>query len=342
MKVLLGTEFGWPGNEIAEALQKAKGVDLDVCQRELIDKNDVDLRNYDIVLIYGPHRGSTAGLQRRLLQVQAGEKRPRLIWWLNENLPPVDRPMLNMAVGMFRGAMDRLAPPVPRALGAPRKQDIMLHRYRLLHEVKSADKAKIIDCLAVTSGKRASDLKEIGIDSIVVPMGYGPSKSLGEPLNLKRDIDVLFLGKTQGKRAASRARKVAFLENELAKKEVRLSVVSHGLNGNERTERLNRTKLLLNLVRSKDDWTGHRLLLGAANGAMNVSEPMADHKPFIDGQHIAFAPLEDLPDLILHYLANETERAKVASQAYDLVTGELSMENALAKVFRSVGVALEF
>src|SRR4051812_327775 len=94
--------------------------------------------------------------------------------------------------------------------------------------------------------------------------------------------------------------------------------------GQERIEVLNRTRILLNLLRHPRDFTGHRLLLGAANKALVVSEPM-DDEPLQPGRHMIQAPVEELADRIVYYLEHEDERRRITEAAYELATTRLTM-----------------
>ena len=61
-----------------------------------------------------------------------------------------------------------------------------------------------------------------------------------------------------------------------------------------------------------------------ANGAMVVSQPCYRPDPFVPGVHYAEAPVEELPDLIRHYLTHEEERERIVAAGRRLVTEELT------------------
>ncbi len=62
----------------------------------------------------------------------------------------------------------------------------------------------------------------------------------------------------------------------------------------ERTELLNRSKLVLNIMRQPWDDPVFRILLASANGATVLSEPVRDGGPFIAGRHFIAAPLDEI------------------------------------------------
>jgi hypothetical protein len=91
-----------------------------------------------------------------------------------------------------------------------------------------------------------------------------------ETLGLERDIDVLFLGDV---RVARRRRALDFLQSSGINVTVAGSWEDPQYWGENRTKLLNRTKILLNIPRTAGDYSGLRMFLGAANGAVILSEP---------------------------------------------------------------------
>jgi hypothetical protein len=156
-------------------------------------------------------------------------------------------------------------------------------------------------------------------------MGYSPS--FGHLTGAGRDIDVAFIGSTRDKR---RGPLIAELTRQFADAGLNV-VVKDGspqrgyVFGSERTELLNRTKILLSIMRQPWDDPIFRLLLAAPNGAMVLSEPVRDGGPFVPGRHFAVAPLDRIVVAAKHYLRAEEERQAIASAAHQLVTNELTM-----------------
>jgi hypothetical protein len=193
------------------------------------------------------------------------------------------------------------------------------------------------DVLAVTSARRVGWLRALGIEGLFVPTAYGPSH--GRDFGLARDIPVAWVGGTR-RSGERRERLLARLIEDLSRRGIAVHRFDN-LWDQKRTEVLNRTKILLNLLRHPHDFTGHRLLLGAANKALVVSEPM-DEEPLRPGRHMIQAPVDELADRVIYYLEHEDERRQITEAAYELVTTELTMAWALATMFRAAGLSVDW
>jgi hypothetical protein len=343
MKILLAKEYGdAPAYEISDALSGIPSISYHEIYKHDIEKSDLDFSEFDAVLTYGPHLyiGRMMPLLRRVRR-RGDDRSPRFIWWLNEN--PVDwriprlvatiggrvRILLDDAWERRPGASRGGAPPGPLGLG---------HRFRIDGELMWAHRHGLLDVLAVTSARRGQWLRTLGIDAIHVPTGYG--RTYGRDLGLDRDIPVAWIG-SPGVWATRRDRVLARLTEDLARRGVAVHRWFVGLHGEERTETLNRTKILLNLLQHPQDFTGHRLLLGAANKALVVSELMVDSEPLQPGRHMVQAPVEELAERIVYYLEHEDERRRITEAAYELVTTRLSMTRALETIFRAAGLPID-
>jgi hypothetical protein len=91
------------------------------------------------------------------------------------------------------------------------------------------------------------------VPSAVVPFGYHPS--FGEPLGLERDIDVVFLGSLRDRR---RSRIVGSLQAELKRRNIGLLIKDGSRErgyayGDERTRLLNRSRIMLSIMRQPWD-----------------------------------------------------------------------------------------
>jgi hypothetical protein len=187
------------------------------------------------------------------------------------------------------------------------------------------------DVLAVSTLERREFLAEHGIGSVFVPIGY--DESLGTDLGLERDIDVLFLGSLvvpRRKRILRRLRQAG------------VDVVALGswrdpaLWGEGRVRLLNRTKILLNLPRHPGLLSGLRMLLGMANKALVLAEPIYDPTPYRPGTHYVSAELDDFPEAIARALADDAERRRIVDAAYDFVTTELTLSASVASILQAV------
>ncbi len=154
--------------------------------------------------------------------------------------------------------------------------------------------------LVMVGGRASRDfLRDRSIPAEWVPLGY--HTGYGRELGVARDIDVMFLGATDvpGRRRALR---------RLRREGVAVSVAGSWRDprywGEHRTQLLNRVRILLNLPRRPGEMSGQRLLLGMANGALVISEPIYDSAPFTPGEHYVSVPLDEMPAAIGSYLAD--------------------------------------
>jgi spore maturation protein CgeB len=111
--------------------------------------------------------------------------------------------------------------------------------------------------------------------------------------------------------------------------------------GMTRTVLLNRTRILLNFARQPGQLSGQRLILGMGNKTLVVSEPLWKPAPFVPGEHFVQAPLDDLPDVIRHYLAHVDERRRIAEQGHRFVTEELRHEHSISALVSLIRRELE-
>jgi hypothetical protein len=256
---------------------------------------------------------------RRLASVPPS-RRPAVLVWHSEPLPPAK------AMGL----------PRPR-LHAREVAKIALRDRRATDPYTNSEELRWLaahglpDVLVVSSDDKRAFLEERGISAEVVPLGYHPS--YGEDLGLERDIDVLFLGALDVPRRRRALRRL---------RSAGVNVVAVGdwqdprFWGDSRVALLNRARIVLNISRNPGQFSGQRLILAAANGALAVSEPMARPAPWVPGEHYVSARLEDFPTAIVHYLSQEEERRRIAARARAFVTQELTLERAITRVLALV------
>jgi hypothetical protein len=201
--------------------------------------------------------------------------------------------------------------------------DVYTNYFRL----RSLMRRGLPDLLVVSTLSRHEFLAERGISAHWVPLGYHPSQ--GCDLGLARDIDVLFLGDLKIPRRRP-------LLSQLQQDQVNLMAVGDWSDpaywGEKRTRLLNRTKIFLNVQRYAGELSGQRLLIGMANKALVISEPMYNPAPYVSGKHYITATIEEMPEVIRYYLAHEDERRAVVEDAYQLVTQEVTVEHALSRI----------
>jgi hypothetical protein len=216
-----------------------------------------------------------------------------------------------------------------------------LHRFRYYGDIWRYRRAGLIDVLAVWSPQVGDELTRRGFAPIVVGMGYYPD--CGRDLGLMRDIDVLWLGRPGSRR---RQRLVERVRRELARRGISLMVVD-GVEhpyvfGEARTRLLNRTKIMLNLLRQTWDDNSMRFFFAAANGALVVSEPTLRHSDFTAGVHLVEAPVGRLAETVQAFLEDEPRRKAIVERARQLAVETLRMETAVRRLVaaaESVGAA---
>jgi hypothetical protein len=289
----------------------------------------------DVVFGYGPFslQGSMLPVGRRLLAIPAG-RRPALVWWLTENLPHGWIPRrLWKPLGRARVWLDRRlyhASPFSRSNATARPLWLRAHRLRVLGEMDWFHRTGLLGTVVSPSGARAAVLQEFGIPPLVVPLGYH-AESYGYDMRLARDIDVAFIGQINGRRGRLLTKVAAALRS----RDIHVSVHTD-VYGSERTTLLNRTTILLNVLRAPQDCVGQRLLHGAANGALVVSEPMPDCPPYIPGRHYVAAQVGHLAATVEHYLRHDAERQRITDEAHRFVTKELTIERQIGRILDRV------
>lgn len=285
-----------------------------------IKDGPVDLAVDGVVWIWG-NTHWYPGLYAQLTTMPRAQ-RPLVVLWHTEPLPPpraagLPWPRLNWwetAKFMLR---DRNA------------TDVYTNYLVLRRWVKKG----ILDVLVVATLGRCEFLSERGIVADWVPLGY--ESSFGRDQGLPRDIDVLFLGAPDVPR---RNRLLRRLRAHGIHIQVAGSYVDPRYWGDHRTELLNRTKILLNLARTSGEFPDHRVILGMANKALVISEPIYRPDPFEPGRHFISASIEEMPERIRYYLAHDDERASIGRRAYEFVTQDATMERSVSRILDLVSV----
>jgi len=288
----------------------------------------------DLLILPGPVGGGSLVPIGRQLAGRRPDCRPITVLWQFEPLPDPTLPSWFLKSGAIgRSRLERLAWTEgqdgtwqlrPWARGVVRRGT----RFRYYGDMLWLRDSGVISTLAVSSPCTAQYLHDHGLDASVVSWGIPPD--WGQDLGLVRDIPVLWMGQPG---ASRRVKLLTRIRSELDRCGIEMYEID-GIKrpyvfGDERTILLNRTKVVLNLPRMPWDDNSARYYLAAPNKALIVSEPTLPHTPFVPGQHLVEAPIEQLTDTIIYYLTHEEERARIVERAWRLVIGELTLRNAV-------------
>jgi glycosyltransferase involved in cell wall biosynthesis len=327
-RILILTEVSAEGGDFGRSFAaglRSQGCEVTFAERYAYWPND-----FDLILAYGPFSiaGSMLPVGGRLLSLPA-DQRPKFVWWLTEGIP--DRSIPQWLIDLLARARLRLDRSITSGYSSTRSMSqarwLRGHRLRVIGELKWFNRHHLLDVLVVTASVRAEYLRQHGLRPIVVPLGYDPDQ-YGRDLNLTRDMDVCFLGQVAPSR---RLNLLTHLTRDLERRGISVSIHST-LYAVERTRFLNRSKIMLNILRAPHDYVGQRLLLGAANKALVVSEPMQDCAPLVAGQHLVVAPIDQLADTIEYYLKNEPARRSIVDDAYRFIQQEMPIERSMKPI----------
>jgi hypothetical protein len=282
----------------------------------------VDLAATDLVWLEGNANWYPAAC--RQLMAAARPRRSLVLVWHSEPLPPP------RAAGLPRPRL-HLREIAKIVLRDARATDVYSNYFR----IRQLARHGLPDVLVVSTGGRREFLAEHGIDAHFVPLGYRPAH--GRDMGLERDIDTLFLGLLDVPR---RRRLLKQLRRQGVDLVARGSWFDPTNWGEERTRLLNRTKILLNLGRHPGELSGLRLILGLANKALVISEPIYNPAPYVPGTHYVSAAIADIPRTIRYYLANEEERRRIAAEGHRLVTQEVTLARSVSQILDIVAERL--
>jgi hypothetical protein len=280
----------------------------------LTSERDLDL-SADRLLFVGGNPRFYKRTFARLASVPPSE-RPRTIVWYTEPLP------MAAAAGLRR------EPLTLRELAKIVLRDRRINdHYSNARYIRSLVAEGVPDTFVVATKAYQAYLAEVGIHAEFVPLGYHPM--LGRLLDRTRDIDLLFLGDFRLRRRRKILRRL---------RRDGLDILTLGdysdprLWGESRTELMNRTKIALNIPRLEGHLPDVRFVVAMATGALLVSEPMYLPDPYIPGVHYVESSVEDMPDTVREYLADDEARRRITREAHTFVTQELTLERSLARL----------
>lgn len=261
----------------------------------------------------------------------ARHNHPKIVVWLTEQRASAELP--NWIIRAVGTGLRLICRSTERVLGKNISPKINQYvnkvyagtRYRLPSEIRWLKDHDYLKLLAVLTPSHQQFYSEkIGVPAEVIPYGYNPA--FGRDLHLERDVDVVFLGSLRDRR---RSEIMQRFESDFTKLEIKF-VIHDGsperglVFGEERTRLINRTKILLSIMRQPWDDLVFRMLLGTPNGAMVVSEPVQDQYPFQSGVHFASAEIDRIPETVKYYLEHEEERQRIVQSAQDVIFNQMT------------------
>ena len=282
-----------------------------------VEDGPIQLVTDGVVLILGNANWFPAVC--RQLAATPDRRRPLVLVWHFEPLPPPK------AAGLPWPRL-HLREIVKIILRDARATDVYVNYLRL----RALARRGLPDILVASTPGRREFLADRGFSAHWVPLGY--ESSYGHDMGLSRDIDVLFLGESVPRRRRLIRRLGRHGVNVLA-----MGGWSDPLCwGENRTRLLNRTKILLNLLRYPGELPGIRLILGMANKALVVSEPIYNPLPYVPGKHYVSATVEEMPEVIDYYLTHDSERERIVNEGHRLVTEQVTMKRSVARILELV------
>jgi hypothetical protein len=297
----------------------------------------------DVIFVLGP-KGPLTPVVNRLLACSSN-RRPLLVIYQTEQFPNPGLPeWIRYPIALIRSGLERMS--FRQHDGGRWAQQPYVNwmieramRFRYYGDLHWIKRSGLNYLIPVESPWTANFLRERGLNTIATDGFWYPNQSdWGADLSLARDIPVLWMGKYGSNRRKALLRRI---RTELGYRGVDLlSVdgVEHPYaDGKERTVILNRTKVVLNLLRRKWDNNLGRFYLAALNRAIFISEPMFPHSLMIvPGKHFVESPVAQLPEVIAYYVTHDPERKRITDAAYELVTKEITINGTLGKILDAI------
>jgi hypothetical protein len=292
----------------------------------------------DAILACGPF-GSLMPLAAQL-RSQPAAQRPALVLWMTEQLSnPALPTWLVRVAAELRSGLERRAVLAAgeRAAAVAKPWRALIRRglrLRYYGDLLWLRRHGLLSVLAIPSAWLAELLRGRGFAVTQATMGSDPR--WGADLGLERDIPVLWIGSTTAPR---RRRNLAKVCADLRRRGIEVAVVDGvaqpAVFGEQRVRLLNRTQIVLNLLRAPWDSNALRFYLAAPNRALVITEPTLPHHPLGNGTHLVEAPIDHMADVVCRYLADGEARQRIVDQAYRLVTTQLTMAHGVARVMHA-------
>ncbi len=301
---------------IADALAQAGAT-----VRLLTQARETDPARDDLLLVIGsptlhPH------LPRDLADLRRAAPRLRVFLWHMEHLLDADTPPLTQAALRLKATLEHA-----------RRGGYANSRAGNFLAIRDASRQALFDRVLVFTRRKADFLRARGIDAEYLPLGHHAVwgwTDADDPA--PRDIDVLFLGMLHGRRQTI----LETIQGQLAPHGLRVHTNydfnPSGAWGDERNALLRRARVFLSIYRYPGDGSGMRFSMGMGNGALVVSEPVADPDPFVAGRDYVQAAVPALADALLAALADEPARRAMCRAAQDCLRTHYSLQGSAERI----------
>lgn len=192
-------------------------------------------------------------------------------------------------------------------------------------------------------------VRRLGVPAVHLPLGYVPSMDHWHGAERDRSIDIGFMAG----RTPRREMFIAGAAGQLWEWRADLRFFSWHRpvgsgevsfrHGSAKFEALADTRILLNVHRNDEqyfEWA--RVVEAVANGCVVASETSLAIAPFVAGEHLLVAPLDDLAEEAVALAFDEPRRARMAHAAYEVLRREVDqaviVEQAVAEARRLIPV----
>lgn len=315
------------------------GLELDQAQGDVLKQlgfrhqfffdtdNIPDETNY--VFLSGPC-GSFIPFVKKIRSLRQ-EKRPVIIYWFTENLM-LDFPP--KVLGLFQKIFSDLNfLDFPQIYQSSRKLFLRIFRGRgsrfaSLGDIIWLRKNGLLDVLGLSASYYVNYFQKVGINAVLIPRGYHPS--YGRIMNLERDIPVTWMGKIRNRR---RAAIIYGLRDKLRAYGLKMHIHDNAsmpfIFGEERTNILNRSLFVLNVLAYPTDEVSIRYYIAAANGAVILTEPGMNEYPFENGRHLIECSIDDMAEKVVYYQRHLDEWQQISLNMLGYMKHEVTLEKSV-------------
>lgn len=180
-----------------------------------------------------------------------------------------------------------------------------------------------------------------------LPLGYHDMLAHRDATpHQKRDIDIIFLGSMTPRREVFLAENAPFFSGRSCY--IRLVPLGFAktkttrsyLGADERNDLLNRSRILLNVHYSEQNYfEWHRMLVALANGCCIITETSRGYGPLEPGKHFVMAESEYLIPCCEYYLNNPDECTRIAEQGREFIRSQLRQGQSCQRFLHEIEAA---